>query len=145
MHRILIVAATAASCALATEPNPPSWPPSVRVFSPTDTDIDASMAAAFSKNGGHSPANHGQFSPDRFAFLFKPGSYDVDAPVGYYTQVLGLGKSPTDVVFTSPKGVYSEEGDYSIGGALSSFWRSAENFRTSGRPRAPSFVERCLA
>ena len=55
----------------------------------------------------------------------------MDAPVGYYTQVLGLGATPSDVTFTGQKGVYSEEGDYSIGGALSSFWRSAENFRTS--------------
>jgi hypothetical protein len=46
--------------------------------------------------------------------------------VGYYTQVLGLGESPTDVVFTGDRGVYSEEGDYDITiGALDSFWRGA--------------------
>ena len=49
-------------------------------------------ASAYAVNGGHDPANHGQFSKQRFAFLFKPGEYDVDCPVGYYTQVLGLGK-----------------------------------------------------
>lgn len=112
------------------EPNPPVWPASVSVFSPGDAGIDAKIAAVYAVNGGHKPANHGQFSDKRYAFLFKPGNYDVDCPVGYYTQVLGLGEAPGDVVFTSPKGVYSEEGDYSIGGALSTFWRSAENFRT---------------
>ena len=81
-------------------------------------------------DSGHSPPNHGQFSASRFALLFKPGSYDVECPVGFYTQVLGLGKAPTDVTFTSPRGVFSQEGDFSIGGALSSFWRGAENFRT---------------
>jgi hypothetical protein len=41
-------------------------------------------------------------------------------------QVLGLGESPTDVVFTGDRGVYSEEGDYDITiGALDSFWRGA--------------------
>jgi len=47
----------------------------------------------------------------------------VDVPVGYYTQVLGLGAAPNDVTFATGKGVYCEEQDYSIGGALSTFWR----------------------
>ena len=41
--------------------------------------------------------------------MFTPGSYNVDVPVGYYTQVLGLGVEPSEVIFTSSKGVYSEE------------------------------------
>lgn len=117
--------------ALTAEPNPPEWPTSVTVFGPSDTGIDGKIADAYAENGGHQPANHGQFSSSRFAFLFKPGSYGVDVPVGYYTQILGLGATPADVTFTSPKGVYSEEQDYTIGGALSTFWRSAENFRSS--------------
>lgn len=112
------------------EPNPPVWPASVAVFGPGDAGIEGTIATAYANNGGHTPANHGQFVSTRYAFLFKPGTYDVDCPVGYYTQVLGLGSSPGDVTFTSPRGVYSEEQDYSIGGALSTFWRSAENFRT---------------
>ena len=101
--------------------------------------------------GGHDPADHGQWSQERYAFLFTPGSYDVEAilailartdagtdttpaikvPVGYYTSIYGLGSTPSEVVFTSEKGVYSEEGnfDHNIG-ALNSFWRSAENFKT---------------
>ena len=44
---------------------------------------------------------------------------------------MGLGDTPSDVVFTSERGVYCEEGDYGMtGGALDTFWRSAENFRT---------------
>ena len=30
--------------------------------------------------------------------------YAANVPVGYYTQVLGLGTKPSDVVFTSDKG-----------------------------------------
>ena len=117
----------------AQEPNPPQWPASVSVFDPSDgaAKIEAKIAEAYEQNGGHSPPNHGQFSDRRFAFLFKPGTYDVDCPVGYYTQVLGLGDAPSDVTFVSPRGVYSEEQDYTIGGALSTFWRSAENFKTT--------------
>jgi hypothetical protein len=126
----LVGGAQSRSTAANTEPNPPQWPSSVRVFSENDKDIDSVLAAAYSINGGHQPANHGQFSSKRFAFLFKPGTYDVDAPVGYYTQVMGLGESPEDVLFTSPKGVYCQEQDFSIGGSLSTFWRSAENFKT---------------
>eukprot|EP00929_Paragymnodinium_shiwhaense_P093752 TRINITY_DN53_c0_g1_i8.p1 TRINITY_DN53_c0_g1~~TRINITY_DN53_c0_g1_i8.p1 ORF type:complete len:760 (-),score=142.06 TRINITY_DN53_c0_g1_i8:520-2799(-) len=121
------------SSAAATEPNPPTWPATVQVFGPSDASdkIKAAVEAAFAKNGGQTPPDHGQFSSERYAFLFKPGKYSVDVPVGYYTQVLGLGEDPTDVVFTGSKGVYCEEGSYDISpGALNSFWRGAENFQT---------------
>ena len=116
----------------ATEANPPKWPKSVFVFDSTSGgDIQGVVNQAFATNGGHSPPNHGQFSSARYAFLFKPGQYNIDVPIGYYTTVHGLGMKPSDVNFTSPRGVHSEEGDYSIGGALSSFWRGAENFMNS--------------
>lgn len=64
------------------QPNPPKWPSTVRVFSPEDTDIEDVVNAAYAENGGHTPANHGQFSSARFAFLFKPGKYSATVPVG---------------------------------------------------------------
>jgi len=114
-----------------SEPNPPSWPSTVQVFGPetSPSDIQAKVDAAYAMNGGQ--PDNGQFSQERFAFMFKPGRYNVDVPVGYYTAVHGLGKSPTDVVFTSAKGVYCEEGQYAVSpGALNTFWRAAENFQT---------------
>mmetsp|Transcript_52482 Transcript_52482/g.162546 ORF Transcript_52482/g.162546 Transcript_52482/m.162546 type:complete len:654 (-) Transcript_52482:171-2132(-) len=116
------------------QPNPPNWPDSVQVFGPgQDDEVADAVGKAFAVNGGHSPVNHGQFSNERFAFLFKPGTYHVDVPVGYYTQVLGLGQSPEDVTFDSHMGVYSEESNQDDKhGALSTFWRSAENFRNGG-------------
>jgi hypothetical protein len=114
------------------EPNPPNWPSSVSIFSPGDPDIQSVVDAAFVTNGGQD--NHGQFSPERYAFLFKPGQYTVDVPVGFYTSVYGLGTSPDDVVFTGAKGVFCEEGDYNFNvGALDTFWRSAENFRNDAQ------------
>lgn len=55
----------------------------------------------------------------------------MDVPVGYYTQVVGTGRSPTDVVFYGERGVHAQEGcgDHNIG-ALNSFWRSVENFHS---------------
>ena len=94
---------------LAAEPNPPAWPSTVQVFGPTDAPatIESKVNQAYAINGGQ--PDRGQFSSHRFAFLFKPGSYAVEVPVGYYTQVLGLGASPAEVIFTSSKGVYSQE------------------------------------
>ncbi|CAK0907076.1 unnamed protein product [Prorocentrum cordatum] len=134
-------AAAAAACPRAARaaapprPNPPEWPPSVRVFGPEDSteDIESAVGRAYGKNGGHAPIDHGQFSEERYAFFFKPGTYAAEVPVGYYTQVLGLGASPSDVVFSSERGVFAEEGDQTdLGGALSTFWRAAENFRIQG-------------
>lgn len=116
----------------AAEPNPPKWPDNVKVFSPGDDSLCASTAASiFATNGGHTPENHGQFVSGRYAMLFKPGSYSCAVPVGFYTQVLGLGQLPDDVTFTDTKGVYCEEGDYvATTGALDNFWRGAENFKS---------------
>ena len=38
---------------------------------------------------------HSEFGSARYALLFLPGEYHVDIPVGFYTQVLGLGATPT--------------------------------------------------
>lgn len=115
------------------EPNPPVWPETVQVFGPGDeAPATAAVNAAYTINGGHTPSDHGQFSDKRFAFLFKPGAYNIEVPVGFYTHVAGLGQSPTDVVFTSSKGVYSDEAAYEVKrGACDTFWRAAENFQNA--------------
>ena len=112
--------------------NPPMWPSSVMVFAPTDSaaTINGAVNAAYAMNGGQSPPNHGQFSNQRYAFLFKPGIYPgVSVPVGYYTSIIGLGQAPSD---TQIPDVYCEQGstDHTTG-ALDTFWRSAENFSTT--------------
>ena len=76
-----------------------------------------------------------QFNTARHAFLFKPGTYNVNVEVGYYTSIAGLGLSPDDVTINglvhvegtggqgepgSPNGVFTDS-------ALVNFWRSAEN------------------
>ena len=85
------LATLAVGSAAEDQPNPPKWPATVRVFSPRDTDIEDVVNAAYAINGGHTPADHGQFSSARYAFLFKPGNYSATVPVGYYTTIAGKG------------------------------------------------------
>jgi len=97
------------------------------VFDPADSSkTQSTVDSVYQKQGGHDPPFNGQWSTDRYAFLFKPGSHSVTVNVGYYTSVIGLGTAPTDTNITN---VRCENGDYDYtGGALSNFWRSAENF-----------------
>lgn len=116
------------------EPNPPTFPSNVYVFGPgSDTEVQRVVDYVYSLQGGQEfeTVDH-QFVTGRYALLFKPGTYDVAVPVGFYTSVFGLGASPYDVQFTSDRGVYSVEAatKFTVG-ALQNFWREAANFRTS--------------
>ncbi len=68
---------------------------------------------------------HSEFGAGRYAFLFQPGEYKVDIPVGFYTQVVGLGADPDAVHITG-----NVHADASLGrnNATCTFWRTAEGF-----------------
>ncbi len=73
-----------------------------------------------------------EMGSQRYALLFKPGTYgSVATPliiqVGYYTEVAGLGASPTDVIINGHVDVYNRclAPDNCI--ALNNFWRSLSN------------------
>jgi hypothetical protein len=70
-----------------------------------------------------------EMGTNRFAVLFKPGAYSVNANLGYYTTVGGLGLSPEDVQITGAVRVVGQPDPTSQAGisALTNFWRSAEN------------------
>ena len=90
------------------QPNPPVFPESVVVFGPDDRNITEHMAA---RSEVLTDRARGHFSSERLAFLFKPGRYeDVEAKIGYYTSVTGLGASPYDVVFAGERGIYGCDG-----------------------------------
>ena len=58
-------------------------------------------------------------------YLFKPGQYNnLDVDLGFYTQVLGLGRSPDDVTIN---GYMHSDGILPGQNATMNFWRSAEN------------------
>ncbi|MFC9842871.1 coagulation factor 5/8 type domain-containing protein [Streptomyces sp. NPDC127595] len=98
----------------------PDLGPNVQIFDPSmsSSDIQGKLDSVFSQQETN------QFGEARQALLFKPGSYDVDANVGFYTQVAGLGLSPDDVTIN---GAVHAEADWFQGNATQNFWRSAEN------------------
>lgn len=68
---------------------------------------------------------HSEFGDGRYALLFLPGEYRVDVPVGFYTQVLGLGATPDAVHIT---GDVHADASLPKNNATCTFWRSAEGF-----------------
>jgi hypothetical protein len=93
--------------------------PDVAVFNP-------SMPAAEIQeriNRVYAAQEHNQFGPQRNALLFLPGRYLVDVPVGYYTQVLGLGETP-DLVQIA--GNMHSDASLPRNNATCSFWRAVE-------------------
>ncbi|WP_433616104.1 ricin-type beta-trefoil lectin domain protein [Dactylosporangium sp. CA-139114] len=114
---------TATATGVPNNPNNPDLGPNVTVFDP-------SMSQATIQNKLNSVFNgqvSNQFGSQRYALLFKPGTYNVDANVGFYTQVAGLGLTPDAVVIN---GAVHAEADWWPDGsqnATQNFWRSAEN------------------
>ncbi|WP_425146929.1 adenylyl cyclase [Deinococcus sp.] len=101
--------------------------PNVKVFDPSmpTAEIQAAVDAVANQQVSS------QFGFQRFSLLFKPGSYGTaERPlilqVGYYTEVAGLGASPTDVTINGHIDVYNQC-DASGCLALNNFWRSASN------------------
>jgi hypothetical protein len=117
---------------LPSSPGGPTTPPSTGNpdLGPNVTIFDSSMSQATIQNKLSSVFNQqqtNQFGTQRYALLFKPGSYNVDANVGFYTQVAGLGLTPDAV---NINGHVHAEADWWPDGsqnATQNFWRSAEN------------------
>lgn len=66
-----------------------------------------------------------EFGPERYAVLFLPGEYHVDVPVGFYTEVVGLGITPNGVHIT---GNVHADASHDNNNATTTFWRAAEGF-----------------
>ena len=66
---------------------------------------------------------HNEFGPQRNALLFLPGSYSVDVPVGFYTEVMGLGASPNA---TRIAGNVHADANLEHNNATTTFWRAVE-------------------
>lgn len=92
----------------------------VLVFDPAmgDAAIQAQVDAVFEIQQSN------QFGTERYALAFKPGTYNVDVNVGFYTHVLGLGDSPDDVVIN---GHVTVDAQWLGGNGTQNFWRAAEN------------------
>ncbi len=123
-YPVVFLAACVAASLVASESigiAAPDFGPNVLLFDPAmpAAEMQARLNAVFAK----SEAN--QFGPERFAFLFKPGHYELDVPVGFYTQVLGLDRSPDEVSITGS--VRSPANWMRNHNATCNFWRAVEN------------------
>ena len=97
----------------------PDSGPNVLIFDPSMTNIQSRIDAVFSRQ------ERSQFGSNRYAYLFKPGKYDLDVQVGFYMQVLGLGPSPDSVAITGA--VRSKARWMANNNATCNFWRCVEN------------------
>jgi hypothetical protein len=117
------------------------FPDNVYIFTQADAkipdNIKNKISSAFGTQGGKVPVNNGQNSPHNFAFLFMPGTYTVDIPIGYYTHVAGLGKSSDEVIINGGP-IVSNGSDVYSNGALNNFWRSCENMTVN--PLSSSYL-----
>ena len=118
----LMLAALAAATGPAFGQNSTIFGPNVYVFNPT-------MSSASIQSTLISLASAGQFDSTRYAVLFMPGTYSLQAPVGYYESIAGLGTTPGSVVingFLTPN--YGTTSQYYPGtNVTDTFWRSMEN------------------
>lgn len=73
----------------------------------------------------YSVQEHSEFGPHRNAILLMPGEYKLDIPIGFYTQVLGLGATPDAVRI---EGNVHADASLPRNNATCTFWRSAEGF-----------------
>ncbi|HTI25870.1 MAG TPA: RICIN domain-containing protein [Kutzneria sp.] len=100
-------------------PNQPDFGPNVSVFTPStpQSTIQDKLNSVFNQQ------QSAQFGTGRYALLFTPGTYNVDANVGFYTEVAGLGLTPGQVTIN---GQVHVEADWMGGNATCNFWRDAE-------------------
>ena len=76
-------------------------------------------------NSVYNTQQSNQFGTQRYELAFEPGTYDVTVPVGFYTEVVGLGQNPSQTVITGG-GVYTDAAWFG-GNATQNFWRDVEN------------------
>ncbi|MBB6143454.1 fibronectin type 3 domain-containing protein [Silvibacterium bohemicum] len=93
--------------------------PNVYVFTPSNS-VSSINSTLNTLNG------NAQFSTSRYAVLFAPGTYTgVEAEVGYYESVAGLGETPSAVTISD--GYLTSNQTDSNGNLTTNFWRSIEN------------------
>ncbi|MGW3664986.1 discoidin domain-containing protein [Streptomyces sp. NPDC005141] len=93
--------------------------PNVIVVDPSTPDLQQKFDQVFAQQESN------QFGAGRYQFLMKPGTYNgINAQLGFYTSVSGLGLNPDDVHIN---GDITVDAGWFNGNATQNFWRSAEN------------------
>ena len=115
----LTVAGVLSGTQFACAQNNTIFGPNVYVFTPSDS-VSSINSTLNTLNANT------QFSTNRYAVLFEPGTYTgVEAEVGYYESVAGLGETPSAVTIND--GYLTSNQTDSNGNLTTNFWRSLEN------------------
>jgi hypothetical protein len=107
--------------------------PNVYVFTPSDSvsSINSTLDTLNTNT---------QFSSNRYAVLFAPGTYTgVEAEVGYYESVAGLGETPTATTISN--GYLTSNQTDSNGNLTTNFWRSIENISINAIPAGDTYLQ----
>ena len=107
--------------------------PNVYVFTPSDSvsSINSTLNTLNTNT---------QFSANRYAVLFEPGTYTgVEAEVGYYESVAGLGETPTATTISN--GYLTSNQTDSNGNLTTNFWRSIENMSINAIPSGDTYLQ----
>jgi hypothetical protein len=108
----------AALPALGAKNAKPDFGPNVLIFDPSMS----SQAIQKQIDAIYAIQEHNEFGSQRNAVFFLPGSYSVDVPVGFYTEVIGLGESPDS---TRIAGNLHADANHEHNNATTTFWRAA--------------------
>ncbi|MET8080306.1 discoidin domain-containing protein [Streptomyces sp. NPDC005303] len=93
--------------------------PNVIVVDPSTPNLQQRFDQVFAQQ------ESAQFGAGRYQFLLKPGTYNgINAQLGFYTSISGLGLNPDD---TQINGDVTVDAGWFNGNATQNFWRSAEN------------------
>ncbi|MFF4823749.1 discoidin domain-containing protein [Streptomyces sp. NPDC001312] len=93
--------------------------PNVIVVDPSTPNLQQRFDQVFAQQESN------QFGAGRYQFLLKPGTYNgINAQIGFYTSISGLGLNPDD---TQINGDITVDAGWLNGNATQNFWRSAEN------------------
>jgi hypothetical protein len=106
-----------------TIPGGGSLGPNVITFDPSmsSASIQGQLDSVFRSQESN------QFGSQRYALMFKPGSYSgINAQIGFYTSIMGLGRNPGDVQI---HGDVTVDAGWFNGNATQNFWRSASNMQ----------------
>lgn len=131
--------ALAAAPAVALQQAPPPTAPEAPDLGSRVVVFDPSMPVAeirATADAIHAQQVDAEMGTERWSLLFRPGTYGTDTEplqikVGYYTEVAGLGASPSDTVINGKVEVYNRcltDGPtqpYCV--ALNNFWRAMSN------------------
>ena len=106
---------------IAQRPAPPDLGPNVLVLDPSQPQAEAQAKV----DQIYAVQQHNEFGSERNAVLLMPGEYHLDVPLGYYTEVRGLGETPDATHVT---GNVHADATLPRNNGTCVFWRSVENF-----------------